>query len=125
MTKKITCLRRMTEFGGWERKEGLDRYERGGGLVGQSRSCSFCGSLPPDDFMDLVRAGEMLGPTDKTYKVYVGEPNHSKFYFQHLSEDQRREFFELYRTDRLAVGYPGHFYVLPFFITHAPKGGTP
>lgn len=116
MSTKITCPRRMTEWGGWERKEGLDRYERGGGLVGQRRSCSFCGSLPPGDFMEAVRAGAVLEPTDKPYKVYVGEPTTAKFYFQHLSEEQRREFFDLYVAEQINVGYPGHFYVLPFFM---------
>ena len=121
MTKKITCPRRMLEFGPWEREEGLDRYERGGGLVGQSRSCSFCGSLPPDDFMDLVRAGAEVAPTDKNYKAYVNGEGKAKFYYQHLDEAQRLEFIELASANRINIGYPDWFYVLPFFIAMEPR----
>jgi hypothetical protein len=52
----------------------LDTYEPRHGLVGQKRGCSYCGSLPPDDFMDAVRAGKEIEPTDKGYKFYVNEP---------------------------------------------------
>ena len=35
-------------------------------------TCSYCGSLNPDEFMARVEAGDVeLGPTDKDYKVYV------------------------------------------------------
>lgn len=35
-------------------------------------SCSYCGSLNPDVFMERLEAGDVtLGPTDKSYKVYV------------------------------------------------------
>jgi hypothetical protein len=65
-----------------------------------------------------------LGPTDKNYKAYVenagGEPikvhGASKFYFQHLSEDQRKYFVQLLNEKRIKIGVPGHFYVYPFFI---------
>jgi len=97
--------------------DGPDRYAPGHGLVTQARGCTYCGSMDPDDFMDAVRAGATLGPTDKSYKVYIDATAcHGKFYFQHLGEAQRREFFELFRDGRLTVGYPGRFYVLPFFI---------
>lgn len=96
------------------------------------RVCSFCGSLHPDDFMGMVHDGVELGPTDKSYKVYLPS---GKFYFQHLAEEQRREFVDLY-NDRgrrqysddltftviqdggspMAVGFPGYFYQLPFFM---------
>jgi hypothetical protein len=61
----------MNEFGPWERTEGLDEYTAGHGLVGQPAGCSFCGSMPPDDFMAAVKAGAEIGPTDKSYKFYV------------------------------------------------------
>lgn len=113
----ITCPRRMEEFGPWEDTEGLDQYEHGGGLVTQARSCSFCGSLPPDDFMAMVRSGVTVDPTDKDYKAYIGpEQDKAKFYYQHLNDAQRREFVELLNGGRISLGYPGRFYVLPFFI---------
>jgi len=90
---------------------GPDRPRRDG-------TCPFCGSLTGEEFMRRVRAGDQLGPTDKAYKVYLEQP-WGKFYFQHLGEDARREFVDLLNAGRLNLGYPGRFYVLPFFI------GTP
>lgn len=117
MSKKITCPRRMEEMGPWKREEGLDQYKRGGGLVGQARACSFCGSMPPEDFMQAVREGKEVGPTDKNYKAYVGA-HEGKFYYQHLSEEQRKEFIALLNEKKVSIGYPGYFYVLPFFVSY-------
>lgn len=39
-----------------------------------------------------------------------------KFYFEHLSQTQRKHFVELLNENKMAIGYPGRFYVLPFFI---------
>ena len=135
-----------------------DRSRRG------VRFCSYCGSINPDDFMEYARRGTAeFGPTNKSYKVYVTDPfvtyvpmssswqngkrisvtKHPrttarlKFYFQHLSEDQRREFVDLYNArpkrrfatfqdatefepgNGMQVGYPGYFYQMPFFMGHA------
>jgi hypothetical protein len=49
----------------------LDTYTKGHGLVGQPEGCSYCGSLPGDVFIDLVKAHAEIGPTDKSYKLYV------------------------------------------------------
>jgi hypothetical protein len=184
MTEKQTCPRRMTEFGPWKAEEGLDTWGQRGGVIGQEKigpGCSFCGSLHPDRFMELVREGWVVGPTDKNYKAYLGKPRtgediaarkaqwmeaqngiarairdlgakdgktaeqiaadleehwttrelpliqdgcgqEAKFYYQHLSETQRAEFIEIYNAGRMKVGYPGHFYRLPFFCRPA---GTP
>lgn len=111
-------------------------------------TCSYCGSLNPDVFMAHLEAGDIeLGPTDKSYKVYVESKNgddfrqeyracppnadckgpdncehwtsrpvkQTKFYFQHLSEAQRTRFIELVNAKKVSIGYPGYFYVLPFF----------
>ena len=75
--RKQTCPRRMTDFGPWERAEGLDEWRDDRGLVGQNQvglSCSFCGSLHPDRFMELAREGWTVVPTDKNYKAYLGRP---------------------------------------------------
>jgi hypothetical protein len=92
----------------------LDTYESGHGLVGQARGCSYCGSMSPDDFMQAVREGTEIGPTDKSYKLYVGT-GHGKFYTQHLSEEQGNEFDQLWRERKIAWGYPGAPYA-PLFI---------
>ena len=103
------------------------------------RTCSWCGSMHPEDFMRICRSGSgEVGPTDKRYKAYVeGGIIRAKFYFRHLTEDQRREFVDLYndravrrydsegdyevirdRGSKLKIGYPGRFYVLPYFMAH-------
>lgn len=44
-----------------------------GVLGNQVRTCSYCGSMHPDDLMVGVRDGTfVVGPTDKNYKAYVG-----------------------------------------------------
>ena len=40
----------------------------------------------------------------------------TKFYFQHFSKEQMREFVELLNAQRMKFGEPGYFYRLPFFI---------
>lgn len=38
-----------------------------------------------------------------------------KFYFQHLTEDERIKFIDLYNAKKIKLGFPGRFYVAPFF----------
>jgi len=86
--------------------EGVDQWREGD-------TCSYCGSMNPDRFMEEAEKGTKLIPTDKKYKVYVGD--HRKFYFQHLRKEQQERFIELVNAGTLVIGYPGYFYVLPFF----------
>ncbi len=72
--------------------------------------------MNPDEFMELARGGAELTPTDKNYKVYVSGGRTPKFYFQHLSVDQQKEFIDLYNARKLKIAYPGHFYRMPFFM---------
>ena len=92
---------------------------------GVVRTCSYCGSLHPEAFMKLATEGSELGPTDKNYKVYIKAPlldvAMPKFYFQHLPYEDRRNFLDLLNTRKLNIDYPGHFYVLPFFIHKVGK----
>lgn len=76
--------------------------------------CSYCGSMHPDRFMELVRAGSVLGTTSKSYKVYV---ENGKFYFQHLSHEQRQEFVDLYNARKVNTDFPFNPY--PFFMVPA------
>lgn len=79
-------------------------------------TCSYCGSLSPEKLFEAIEAGAELGPTDKNYKVYVsGAGFENKFYFQHLSVEEQARFVTLLNERKVNVGYPGHFYVLPFF----------
>lgn len=125
MREKHTCPRRaengMDDSNGPFRGAGenLDTYKSGHGLIGQSRGCSYCGSMHPDDFMEAMREGKELGVTDKNYKAYVAGDG-GKFYFQHLSAEQRHEFIEMLNAGTVRFGWPGRFTVLPYFIGY-PK----
>lgn len=82
------------------------------------RTCSYCGSIDPNRFIALIEEGATLIPTDKNYKVYVrrdGEPD-GKFYFEHLPDGLRDRFIDLLNERRIAIGFPGHFYVMPYFL---------
>jgi hypothetical protein len=98
------------------------RRQMAGGVL--AKHCSYCGSLHPDQFMLMAKDEWVLGPTDKATKVYVhgkGEGSgrmESKFYFQHLSIEQRQEFVDMLNNDILAIGYPFEFYVPPFFVSY-------
>jgi hypothetical protein len=83
--------------------------------------CDYCGSLQPDMLLSLMATtGCELGPTDKNFKVYVKRQGQhvGKFYFQHFSIENCQRFIELYnqKPRTFTVGYPHHFYVLPFFV---------
>ena len=174
MSETHTCPRRLSAFGPWERAEGLDRWVTDRGMAAQvGPSCDFCGSLHPDRFMELVREGWIVGPTDKSYKAYLAQPytdaevadrkqrwlsapygvanavrelgaqdgktpeqinadlehhwdeheapllvggnERAKFYYEHLSAEQRDEFIDLHNSSSMRFGYPGYLYVLPYF----------
>jgi len=54
---------------------GPDRWrDRASFAGGIGPSCSYCGSLKPETFMDRVRDGWIVGPTDKSYKAYLSQP---------------------------------------------------
>ncbi len=92
----------------------LDRHDQWT-RRGDRYACNYCGSMHPEEFLQAAREGVELGPTDKNYTVYVG-PSSRKFYFQHFSRAERLEFLQLLNRGALNLSYPGHFYVLPFFI---------
>jgi hypothetical protein len=179
MAEQHTCPRRAENPGPWNYDTGPDTWDNRGGLIGQDRvgpSCSYCGSLHPDRFMELVREGWIVGPTDKDYKAYFARPytddekaarkqrwlesdavarairdlgerdsktaeqievdieqewteqqgplltdgeQVAKFYYQHLSDEQRAEFVEMVNDGRMKIGYPGYLYRLPFFARRA------
>lgn len=86
-------------------------------------TCSYCGSLSQERFFALVEDGAEVGPTDKSYKAYVKHPSvgHSKFYFQHLDDAGKDRFVQLVNEKKMVIGYPGHFYSLPFFCARADR----
>lgn len=68
----------------------------------------------------LERDGGWRG-SDYTYAQLIprGADCEDKFYFEHLSDEQRTRFLELLNAGRIALEYPGYFYRLPFFLTRA------
>jgi hypothetical protein len=88
-------------------------------------TCSYCGSYNPNKLMDAIRDNNVeLGPTDKSYKVYLSfsTKKEKKFYFQHFSVAQQQEFIDLLNAKKVKLGYPGRFYVLPFFCQRLVAG---
>lgn len=81
-------------------------------------TCSYCGSLYPDTFLRLVESGCVVVPTDKNYEAYIRMDvgGQHKFYFDHLSTEQKVEFVELLNQKKVKFDYPGYFYRTPFFI---------
>ncbi len=124
MAEKHRCPRRVEGVGSLEPGD-LDTWNRRHGRKGP-RSCSFCGSLHPEDFLEAVRnQTATVEPTDKSYKAYVTiptvlyqpqigkslpgggfkmkkfgpkQPAMLKFYFQHLSREQQLEVIDLYNS---------------------------
>lgn len=72
------CPRRILEFGPWGHEATLtDSWRNGGPSFANAAmfpTCSHCGSLHPDVFMDRVREGWIVGGTDKSYKWYLDRP---------------------------------------------------
>lgn len=61
------------------------------------------------------------GPTECTHWV-TRDRQETKFYFYHLNEAQAARFIELYNTKVMKIGYPGHFYTVPFFCRASSQG---
>lgn len=68
-------------------------------------------------FFQTFRGPDDPGGDDPSKWVWTTrETNQTKFYFQHLSVDQRKRFVELLNEKKLKLDVPGYFYRLPFFI---------
>ncbi len=101
-----------------------------GGLLGGK--CSRCGRTAQEltfaDHPELLAdaqaygRGEQLDGSDQRHWTWTTrEIEQTKFYFQHLSEEQMRRFIELLNGKKLKLDFPGHFYRLPYFIRTDPK----
>lgn len=120
-----TCPRRIMEMGPWDRTEGQDSWLEEPRHEGEVLPvCSFCGSLHPGKFLELVADGWFVSPTTKNYKAYLHEQppgsRRSKFYYLHLSPGQQIQFIELYNRGTMRIGIPGHFNPPPFFMRIEP-----
>lgn len=92
------------------------------------RTCSYCGSISPELLFDQIEKGARLTPTDKSYKLYVDlidarVDGTAKFYFQHLDDAGRDRFIALFNARAMTLGYPGFFYVAPYFARPIGNAG--
>jgi len=44
----------------------------------KDNTCSYCGSLDPETFLEAVELGNPVGATDKNYKMYIDLPGSGK-----------------------------------------------
>lgn len=52
-------------------------------------TCSYCGSIDPDDLMERLEAGTVqIGATDKSYKIYVSNDGGEPFFQTHRTDDK-------------------------------------
>lgn len=65
-------------------------------------------------YRDCPADARCTGPDDCTHWV-TREVSETKFYFYHLGDTQRDRFIELFNQRKIRLGFPGHFYVLPYF----------
>lgn len=74
-------------------------------------------NLTAKQFMEKVREGCVLTPTDKNYKVYVNG-SYGKFYFDDpaFTQEMKQEFIDLLNAKKIGFDYPGYFYVKPYFF---------
>lgn len=74
-------------------------------------------TLPFERPVDREHHRERMKQGDYWVRPYLeGPTKHAKFYFQHMSKEGRQRFVALLNAKKLKIGYPGHFYVLPFFV---------
>lgn len=83
-------------------------HNAGGAAFKQTyRNCSYPCECP-----------QPQGPEECT-KWVTEDTDGTKFYFPHLTEEQMAEFIYLVNEKKIKMGYPGHFYVLPYFVKPA------
>ncbi len=75
--------------------------------------------LTPAEALKRIEEGTEVIPTDKNYKAYIGSA-YDKVYFDEFSDQEKQRLIDLCNEHRVHFGYPGYFYVLPFFMRLAP-----
>lgn len=142
---KATCPRRILEAPLDKKGELLDGWD----LAGECSYCGSVS--PGVLFARLNAGNVIVTPTDKNYKIYLdatpgsplfrrqfrtdndssGDPTKwvwgsaevptVKFYFQHLTLEQREQFIALYNDKKMQMAYPHQFYVTPYFADELPE----
>lgn len=94
--------------------------------VGEPRIVASANFKPNDNYELVTTENISNYPIPIAYRNdYIGkwiqldkepELTQVKFYFEHLSEEDKQKFVALLNKKNIKLGYPGHFYVLPYFI---------
>ena len=105
-------------------------YDTRHGLVGSElKCCTYCGSMSPEDFVIAAKSGASIGPTDKSYKLYINPggswTEKGKFYTHHflLRSDLAVEFRRMVLDHEVNIGYPGYFYSKLWLPIDKPDDG--
>lgn len=71
-----------------------------------------------DEFTQTTRtdSNPWAGYGNPIHNWQISVISQKKFYFQHLSQEQRQRFVELLNEKKIVFAEPGRFYVKPFFI---------
>lgn len=71
--ERMTCGRRMNDFGPWERESNQDFWKI---KPNGDKVCSFCGSLSPDNVLAIIEKHGVgcIEVSDKNYKWYISQP---------------------------------------------------
>ena|SRR5215469_8204438 len=110
-----TCPRRIEDF---RYRPSADAANADTWSLGPYKGvCSYCGSITPEALFKAIEEGAEVTPTDKSYKIYI--EGNRKFYFQHLSEEDRDRFIQLHNDHKIKLAHPGYFYVKPYFCKSA------
>ncbi len=89
-------------------------------------------TLSADEVLRIIESDPMheIDPTDKDYKVYVRHgPAEARAYDKAYFSDPgwtveaKEKFVELYNRKVVRLGYPGYFYVPPFFMIFRFRSG--
>lgn len=116
---------------GWRKWSGF----AGSDTIGKGLWCNYCGSLHPDTLMEKLRAGWILGGTDKRYKWYVEAPAAGsddpdtpgvprgrmvgKFYTVHLPRVHANELLDMFDAGTLRHSWYVHPWI-PSLSDEAP-----
>lgn len=80
------------------------------------------GGLTQESVIQAILDGATIDPTDKDYKIYVKhEFGYDKAYFDKWDQEHKTKFISLFNEGKIKLGYPGYFYVLPFFTQSTPR----
>lgn len=112
MSERFCCRRRSENPIEPKYRDDLDWWR-------EDNTCSYCGSLNPDEVIRLIEAGSQVTPTDKNYKIYLGD--RKKVYFQHFAQSHVDRFIELYNAKKMRIAEPGYFYTRPYFAIPHPQ----